>query len=380
MPGKMYYTAAGQASRAAGGDAPTPVVIRDFDSALSAVLLTWSSMGRAPVSCSEEANVRIKLEGAQWDGAVDYKVAEFVVRLQKSLLAVYNRATGANVRYNTEGMDAAGLRVVVTVERGCTLFNIDLKGWWDNMESRHKLAATLGAAAILGGAALGIFWHKDVTERDIARINGDASVKAAQIKMQETLELKAQERLADESRRRDFMEQMGGMLRTVGQNSRYMYHLAAKLQPGDRMTLNDEAAIPAETAKRLYRSPVHRQPVTTPQAYMLDGEYVVSHIDREKDSVIVHIGDAPRVFTLVWLDDAALARFYNYCAQRRREGEKALPPIPLQLTALFKSGAFKEGRIDNIGPRRPEAVSFTEAAVDSARSLEGKDGTDDGGE
>lgn len=73
------------------------LVVRDFDTAIDAYIASWTTGFRwESVNFSQETYLNIKLEGVQWDGSLDYKAAEFVIRLQKALLAAYNKQAEQN--------------------------------------------------------------------------------------------------------------------------------------------------------------------------------------------------------------------------------------------------------------------------------------------
>lgn len=52
-------------------------------------------------------------------------------------------------------------------------------------------------------------------------------------------------------------------------------------------------------------------------------------------------------------------------------------PVPLQLKATFIGGVFQKGIVQGVGKKREGAMTFTEAALDSARRQEDLDSQDD---
>ena len=135
-----------------GGAKMDTLIVKDFDTAVDALIKKFREPDFDAVSFSDEINIKIKMEGEQWDGKLDYRVAEFIIKIQKSLLAIYNEYSGQRIKYNTAGMDKAELRVTVTVEKGCTLFQINLGEWAKYMQPGELFWGMLGVAAILGGA------------------------------------------------------------------------------------------------------------------------------------------------------------------------------------------------------------------------------------
>ena len=339
------------------------VIIRDFDTALDAIIESYAHPDFDSFELSPETNLRIKLVGEQWDGEIDYKVAEFVVKLQKELITIYNEHTDQKIRYNTRVMEDAGLRVTVKVEKGCSLFTINLDGWWANMESEHQLVAILGVAAIFAIPAGIFFWRKYSAQEKSA----EASIELAKIEKQAELENKIQSRIQDEVRQKEASAMVGKALQMVGQASSYMYFLASKMQPNDNMTIND-VQVQANDAKQLFRSVVPSEERQDGSRYFIDGEYVVTAINREKEEVKIRISDRIRKFSLTWLEGVDLENFYKNCAQRKND--QPLPPMNLQLTAFFKGGIFQHGFIQGVGSRREGAVTVEDAILASVKQME----------
>lgn len=350
------------------------IVIRDFDTAIDAYIASWvKDFSWESVKLSEEAALSIKLEGKQWDGKVDYKIAEFVIKLQKALVAAYNDQSEQKIKYNTSPMDKAGLRVTVSVEPGCSWIKVFFKDLWINMESKHKRDAVIAVALILSLTAGTVYWHQSDTEAETARISAEIALKKFQEEKKAEIERKVQERLHDESTRKDAMHAIDRAFDLAEQAVSPMAYLAGKMQKEDKMAIG-EINIPASEARRLFK------PATSVSVdddmeefhYCLDGEYVVTDIERKTENVAILFSDGKRrKFSLVWLEGPALEDFYRACAQHTVDQE--IPPMSLQLDAFFKGGVFKHGAVMGIGRPREGAMSFNEAVMSAARRQEEMD-------
>lgn len=338
------------------------IIIKDFDSAVEAYISTWlDDFSWDKLELSEEANIVVKLKGDQWDGALDYKVAEFVVRLQKSIVQIYNKCDNDKIKYNTRPMDEAGLRVKVVVQEGCTLFNIDLKGWWDNMESGHKCASLI----VLFLLASGFGWKYLEVDALKSKIDAEHKVELAKIEAQKELGKKIEERLLEESTRKSAQESLDKALSIIEKNSGHMAFLASKMNSGDVMEVNG-INIPAGSAKRVFNmSNQEQEDISIETSFLLDGSYVVSKILREKNEIIIRFSDKERVFSIEGLVDRQRQRLYSQCAKN-----PVNEPIPLRLKAFFKGGVFQSGVVEGIGVARKNAKTFEEASLASARIQE----------
>lgn len=150
------------------------LVVRDFDTAIDAYIASWEKdFSWESIEFSEQTIFSIKLVGKQWDGRLDYKVAEFVIRLQKALIAAYGEYSEHKVKYNTSVMDKTGLRVTVSIEPGCSCIKAFFKDMWANMESKDKKWAIISIAAILAVPAGIGFWHYCDTQAQAAKISAE---------------------------------------------------------------------------------------------------------------------------------------------------------------------------------------------------------------
>lgn len=336
------------------------LIVKDFDTAVDALIKKFREPDFDAVSFSDEINIKIKMEGEQWDGKLDYRVAEFIIKIQKSLLAIYNEYSGQRIKYNTAGMDKAELRVTVTVEKGCTLFQINLGEWAKYMQPGELFWGMLGVAAILGGAyvvATAVRYGFDMAK----------GLKLAKIEAENKLKLKIEEGVQEGARREELLRITDRALNTAEKSQDYLYALAAKMKPEEKMHFNG-VPISATEAKALFHDTKPAEDSQEKHYYLLDGEYVVSAINREKEEAGIRFEDKKRNFSLVWLEGAALEAFYKSCASHK--SGKHLLPVPLQLKATFVGGVFKSGIVQGVGKKREGAMTFADAALDSARRQE----------
>ena len=335
-------------------------VVKDFDTAIDALIKKIHDPSFKNISFSDELNIKIKMEGEQWDGKLDYRVAEFIVKLQKSLLAIYNEYSGQKIKYNTAGMNKAELRVTVTVEKGCTLFQINLGDWAKYMQPEYLFWGLLGVAAIWGGTRIittAIQQHSDKAK----------ALELAKIEAESKLKLKIEEGVQEEAQRKELVGVIGRAMNTAEKSQGYLYSLAAKMKPDEKMVYNGEP-ISAADARTLFHHAKTAEENHEEHYYFLDGDYVVSAINREKEEASIRFKDKRRKFSLVWLEGPELEVFYKSCASHK--SGKQLLPVPLQLKATFVGGVFKSGIVQGVGDKREGAMTFTEAALDSARRQE----------
>lgn len=349
------------------------LVIKDFDTAIDAYIesykqgFQWNN-----IEFSEEANLTIKMEGSQWDGALDYKVAEFVIKLQKTMLALYNEQTGQRLKYNTRPMDDAHLRVTVTVEPGCSWIKAAFKGMWDNMESKDKKWAIISVMAILSITAGAAYWHKCDTDVEREKISADSALEITRVEQQAEVEKKVQERLSKEADQKEVMHAIDRAFDFAEQASGSIAFLASKMQPKDSMTVSG-VELSSSTAKRMFRQKPSMDELGDESCFFIDGEYPIVNINIKKREAKIQFSDKERIFSLERLDDKDEQRnlFYQACSENQKNDP--LPTLTLQLTAFFRGGVFQHGFVEGVGPKRDNSKTFVEAALASASMEEDKE-------
>lgn len=336
------------------------LIVEDFDTALDALIKKFCNHDFEHIIFSDAIDVKIKMEGGQWDGKLDYRVAEFIIKFQKSVLAIYNEYSGQQIRYNTSRMRDANLRVTVSVEKGCTLFQINLGEWAKYMQPEEIFWGLLGVAAIAGSAYI-------ISTAIKYGIDMAKGIKLAKIETENKLKLKIEEGVQEEARRKELLGIVDRALTTAEKSQDYLYALAAKMSPEETMVFNG-TSISAAQAKNLFQHTKPQEDNENAHYYLLDDKYIVSAINREKEEVSIRFDDKKRKFSLTWLEGADLEAFYKSCVSHKSGNE--LLPVPLQLKATFVGGVFKNGIVQGVGGKREGAMTFNEAALDSARKQE----------
>lgn len=323
------------------------LVIKDFDTALDATREKLILNKDINIEFSNKLNIQIKLEGDQWDGNIDYKIAEFVIRLQKYVLDVYNEAGHTKIRYGSNLMNT-NIRITISIKHGCSLINIDLGEWAKNMSS-SDLTTTIIVIAVICGLSYAIS----------KGVECYYNFKRVKKEIEEKIRLK----LDDNKTIREIVTQTF----TFADNTqKHMRYLSSKLKDDDIMTINN-TVFSSNEAKELFK---HEQieEIQEKSQYYIDGEYSINTIFVEKNQASISFPDKKRTFSTYYLDNDTLERLFKNCATYQ-ENKRPIP-MPLQLTATFSGGVFKEGVIIGVGGKREGAMSFAEASLASASKQE----------
>jgi hypothetical protein len=78
------------------------------------------------IQLGEGFNLRFKICGAQWDGAIDYKIGKYITKIQQDILRLYSEATGDQVNLRGPKEILNSLRVTIKIEKGSSDFLVEL--------------------------------------------------------------------------------------------------------------------------------------------------------------------------------------------------------------------------------------------------------------
>ena len=331
------------------------LIVKDFDTALDALREKYILNNDIDIKFSNDINIQIKLEGAQWDGKFDYKIAEFAIRLQKYVLALYNNACGTNIRYGSNLMNTS-IRITVTVQSGCSLVNIDLGEWASNM-----LSADLKDALIVIAGIAGVCWLIN------KGINCLLDYKKAKLESEEKIRLKLEENNQNTNNNNNITKLAIKSLELAEKTQSHMSYLSSKLKNDEQMTVNNTTFSPEE-ARKIFNCPHEIEDTEIENQYFIDGEYAITTIYIERNEARISFQDKKRLFSTFYLDKETLEILFKCCATYQ-EDKKPLP-IPLQLTATFVGGVFKHGFIVGVGAKREGAMTYAEASLASSSRQE----------
>lgn len=343
------------------------LVIKDLDSAIDALIASYrNDFDIKEVAYSDGLNLQIRLEGKQWDGTIDYAIAEFVIDLQKELLRLYNRHNQTSLKYLPSSIEANNLKVKVKISNGSTLLDINITEVLSKMDSQHMFYGVLVCAAVWGIVKAAEF-YKDY------KINNSNNLKDERVKKIEAdreVQLKKLDAVQNTETAKQIKEQINKSFDVVQNSLEVMHGITKSMHKDDKITFNDSVQLPAEYAKQIYK----RKPrlladeEENEERFFVDDRYVVYQIDRVKDTCTILLGSKKRKVSLAFLSENERALFYAECAKGKGEN---LQPILLQVSVILKSGVYISGFIQKINARpREKTVSYEEAVSKSIENAE----------
>lgn len=334
------------------------IIINDYASLLGVLAATkYDNFSLEHVEFSDNFNLCVKLQGEQWNGEIDYKVAEYIIRLQKAVISAYNSISGKPpLRYNRQPMEQ--LRVTVNVKKGCEEIIAALKDIIMNMSPEQQIFVIIAIAVLGFGANLCRNWHKD---------NLDANTKNKAIETAEKI-----------------VGDVGNIIETsISENAKtlqkaidlnrnnisHFHYLSQKMKDEDTMQINGGDALTKKQAQETFLPVVDNDMEFDSYEFLIDGDYEISDIHRRTEKVEIPINGKARFFSLEHLDTSTRRSLYEDWSKPRLENMH-LPMTKVQLTAIFRGGVFLGGYIDGFGEPRVEAISFSDAQQQSIEHAE----------
>lgn len=343
------------------------LVVKDLDSAVDMLIAYYSSdFEYSKIKFSNELNLKIKLQGSQWDGKIDYNIAEFVIKLQKEFLKIYNQQNGTNYRYLTSSIEDNNLKIKVTIEKGSTNLNIDLAGVLANMAPDQVLSCALIIASTYGviriaGIIKEYLQSKKAIEKDIVmkQLENDKEIQLEKIRQQE-----------NESTRNILGSQIEKLYEVTKNSMSLLNNLVRPMEKEDSITINDNLNFKAPSAKKIFRkTPLNLDDEDEAKRFFVDDDYLVYHIDRQHDDCTIMLGNKKRKISLSFLTPPKRTLFYSECS--KKEEDTALTAIKLQITVLLKGGVFKGGFIQDVQEnKRENAMRYEDAVIKSINEQE----------
>lgn len=278
----------------------------------------------------------IKISGPSWGGYIDYRGAQYILQLQKTVNGVYRELVGDDIppqelkKY---------IRVRVKVSEGCSLFEVNLNDaimkMVNNMSSgQATLIIVLIVLCVAGYLSLSrvLDYKRKITE--------------------ELLKNETTTKIIDK-----FTSTVDNALKVIDKANaeRPSRTLINRLEEEDKIVLPNTDELSVTQVKNLYP----RKPKTKPESDIFDGEYHLQSIDFDK---------APPAFTLekdgftftarAELASGDIEKLAQNLEAALKEGTEV--KIDLQVFINYTKRDIKTASITGIGERRPKSKDVGE--------------------
>lgn len=283
---------------------------------------------------SEHQSLFLKIEGADWNGKINYRLALLITELQKALYASGMPGAG----FSVDSMLADGLEVQAEITNGCSLVTFSVGKLVKNII--NKMTGTqLTILLCAVGAMCAFCYGKTVAinaEKEIALRKEDANIAN----------------------------------NAVNATLKAMNEFARTLNESDRLTVNNGITYSKQDFLKEYE-PVSDETAPEQQSYFIDGFYCFDKISNESRTFNIKIDNKSRKAIA---NKLTKEQFKQLLSKQADALDTEKPPCEhFQISAMFLAGAVKRLTIDGIGPQRSGAVTFADAKNESIEKEESKD-------
>ncbi len=292
-----------------------------------------------PVFFTEPIRYIIKLEGDQWDGYIDVKVAQFVIDLQNAFRKLLEETLNIS---NEELLNAIKSQIVVKVqiEPGSTKILVEkvekiLEIIMSNMSGWQKVVTASVFATLITGYACHSNWI-EYQKSTIDKIQDEGTKRAA---------------FATVQRRDDLVADMEKPVRGLVQ----------KMAPADRITLPNQETMNKDAAKELYP----RRPRLAVKTDYIDGCYTISKIYYDEDGssyLYIDIDGHSPIKAGVALSQTDNDNLYIKIKECQQAG--TAPKIDLQVTAKHTQRGITNASVVGLGVQRDGSKSILDLFAD----------------
>ena len=283
----------------------------------------------------KKLTLTIRVCGESWGGFIDYRGAQFILDLQKSLIKTYKELSGSEVALQDLNRS---INVKVKIEEGSSIFNIEyeeaLKAMFNKLSGNQiTLIATL---AILCGT--GYFTYSKVLEE---------KHKHLQVMEDKKLEKDVVDTFAATmDRALDLIERKD--LEAAPRK------LTRKLDDKDQIQLPGREPMQAETViKNIYP----KKPKMNPESDIFDGTFVITKLDMTKEPIQFKLEKDGHEF---WADAELSATDIKRITKNLENAlrEKKGLNLDLHLFIVYDKKKIRSAAIVGTGEPRPDSKRF----------------------
>lgn len=294
-------------------------------------------------------NINIKLQGDQWDGEFNYKLAEFVIRIQRQILSIYNKSNNKNLTFASLRSGYDELIVNVHVDKGCTFVKINIEKCLkyialisDGMESIHKTAVLCSFFTCVLIGSCYVYGKYADTKVELAQINAQKEI-----------------RLAEEKTQQQYAEIVSAGKRAIGHLVEPMEHLASTMRGSDTVTVGEKSYSKPE-AEEVFRSVKKVESPVAAKTYKIDGEYDITDVSLKQRSIVVVKEGKRRTISTRFLSDEEITHLHDI--YRDAQIVDNYPRnVHLQINLAVQDGEWDSAMVIGLGEKRPGSISIAEA-------------------
>lgn len=291
----------------------------------------------ADFEVSDRFDLKIKLEGDQWDGAINYKIAKFILQLQHDILRINNEITGERITLKSKKSELQNLIISVRVDKGCTEIIASMgeliKKVAPLVEKKHVAPMIVALAVVASTTYLGTEYLE--RSKEIAVLDNDLA------------------------KQKVFLDTVNKSLVTVEKQSEFMYQIVKHMDSNDKIIIHDAEMSQQEALSRFRPKNMDKE-TDNADTYYIDDRYRVTTVGIEKQELQLQIGSL-KAFqaSTKMLSENEKKKLYDILAAA--DISNTVPSVDLQVVIEMIDGRKSAAAIVGLGEKRPSAISYAQA-------------------
>lgn len=316
---------------------------------------------------------RIRICGEHWSGNIDYRIANFVLRLQQEILNLYNSYSEKNINSRSLYKKNKELVVKVRLKDGssdlwCQITDC-IKSMAEaikTMESADKKKTLIALMACCSISFVICYGFNKYSEYDIQKnqLEQEYSLKLKQLEFdKEKLRLDYESAKADRVDKQKTLQEFADIakesMKNVSKIIEPIEALIKQMDKDDKVYLGDKIYSKQEAEKH-FSSPEDSELVSSESIFQIDGEFDITDVSLENGNVSVKKdGKKYKLITklLPTSQKNKLHKMYRVCSIANTYPKN----IPLQINLIVQDGEWIEAHICGLGKPRSGAISIEKA-------------------
>jgi hypothetical protein len=263
----------------------------------------------------KDLDYTIKIAGDSWDGAIDYRVAQYIVDTQK---AVDNLFKELGIELAEKDRPIVKFRV----KAGCTEIIVEitktLSALFKNMESKHKVFV----ATLLCMTIFGVF-----TIKEVAQYQDKQQERAHQLEMQKLLDSKEVEK------QNKLVQIIDSLVDKFPSYAKPNKQLSKNMRPGDTVTNSTNSVT---RTKDEFKKQYPGKGKYKAKSVYLDGQYLITEIKLINSRITIESG-SHHYDCLSSLNEAESENLFSKVKEAHAVGQGF--KLDLKITADFFKGS-----------------------------------------
>lgn len=316
---------------------------------------------------------RIRICGEHWSGNIDYRIANFVLKLQQEILNLYNSYSEKNINSRSLYKKNKKLVVKVRLKDGssdlfCQITDC-IKSMAEvikTMESADKKKALIALMTCCTFSFCAYYGPSKYFEYDIQKdkLEQQYDLKLKQLELdKEKLRLDYESAAADRVDKQKTLQEFADIakesMKNVSKIIEPVEALIKQMDKEDKVYLGDKIYSKQEAEKH-FSSPEDSELISSESIFQIDGEFDITDVSLENGNISVKKdGKKYKLITrlLPTSQKNRLHKMYRACSIANTYPKN----ISLQINLIVQDGKWIEAHICGLGKPRSGAISIEKA-------------------